>query len=401
MTAEPAAILVVDDNEMNRDLLSRRLRRDGHTVEVAENGREAMEMVSAAPFDLVMLDIMMPEMNGYEVLAAMKASPTLRHIPVIMITAIDDAESVIRCIELGAEDHLPKPFNPLLLRARVGASLARKQLHDRQQLYARSLERELEIGREIQAGFLPGELPVPAGWEIAARFAPARQVAGDFYDAFPLADGRVALVLADVCGKGVGAALFMALCRTLVRAVAGQRLTAAPSADALTATITAVSDYIARTHGSANMFATLFLAVLDTATGVVEYVNAGHEPPVIVAVGGERLRLPPTGPAVGLMEGMSFRSARVTLAEDETLVVFTDGVTDALSTDGRTFTEDRLLALVEEPTTSADALLDRVLDAVTAHSTGADQFDDVTLLALRHSPLRQPPREPEAVSSWQ
>lgn len=386
---EAATILVVDDNEMNRDLLSRRLRREGHTVRVAENGLEAMEMVASSPFDLVMLDIMMPEMNGYEVLERMKASATLRHIPVIMITAIGDAESVIRCIELGAEDHLPKPFNPLLLRARVGASLARKQLHDRQQLYARGLERELEIGREIQAGFLPGELPAPAGWELAARFAPARQVAGDFYDAFVLADGRVALVLADVCGKGVGAALFMALCRTLVRAVAEQRVKAAPPAgvDGLAATIAAVSDYIARTHGSASMFATLFIGALEPATGVVEYVNAGHEPPVVVGAGGARLRLQPTGPAVGLMEGTSFRSDRVTLARHETLVAFTDGATDARDADGRTFTEERLLALIGEPATSAEALLDRVLSAVSAHGAGGEQFDDVTLLALRHSPI--------------
>src|ERR1043165_4731377 len=147
-------ILVVDDTEANRDMLARRLRRDGHEVEMADGGAAALAVARARPFDVVLLDIMMPEMNGYEVLEALKRDDALRHIPVIMISAVDEMESVVRCIELGAEDHLPKPFNPTLLKARLGASLARKRLHDGEQTYARSLERELEIGRNIQQSFL-------------------------------------------------------------------------------------------------------------------------------------------------------------------------------------------------------------------------------------------------------
>ncbi|CAA9329641.1 MAG: Serine phosphatase RsbU, regulator of sigma subunit, partial [uncultured Gemmatimonadaceae bacterium] len=226
------SILVVDDNELNRDLLSRRLRRMGHAVEAVEDGGRALELLSAAPFDLVMLDIMMPGMNGYEVLARLKADPALCHVPVIMITAVDDEASVVRCIELGAEDYMPKPFNPALLKARVGSSLAKKRLHDREQTYAAGLARELDIGRHIQQGFLPARLPAADGWELTARFAPARQVAGDFYDAFLLPHGRLAVLVADVCDKGVGAALFMALFRSLFRALAEQRFTAAASGDA-------------------------------------------------------------------------------------------------------------------------------------------------------------------------
>jgi adenylate cyclase len=126
-----AAMLVVDDNEDNRYALTRRLAREGYgNVATAVDGRQALELLHSKPFDLVLLDIMMPNVNGYEVLAQMKQDDKLRHIPVIMISAVDDMESVIRCIELGAEDYLPKPFNPTLLRARVGASLERKQLHD-------------------------------------------------------------------------------------------------------------------------------------------------------------------------------------------------------------------------------------------------------------------------------
>ena len=132
MSDADAALLVVDDIEDNRFALSRRLARLGYlNVMTAVDGRQALELLKSKPFDLVLLDIMMPNVNGYEVLAAIKASENLRHIPVIMISAVDEIDSVVRCIELGAEDYLPKPFNPTLLRARVGACLERKRLSRR------------------------------------------------------------------------------------------------------------------------------------------------------------------------------------------------------------------------------------------------------------------------------
>ena len=143
--ARPERLLVVDDNEDNLYTLTRRLRREGYEQLVtAANGREALEQLRAQPIDLVLLDVMMPEVNGYEVLAAMKKDEYLRRIPVIMISAVDEAESVIRCIERGAEDYLSKPFNPTLLRARVGACLEKKRLHDELAAWARTLERRVE-----------------------------------------------------------------------------------------------------------------------------------------------------------------------------------------------------------------------------------------------------------------
>jgi adenylate cyclase len=133
-------LLVVDDNEDNRYTLTRRLSREGFSnIATATNGREALELLRAKPIDLVLLDIMMPDMNGYEVLEHLKADPQLQHIPVIMISAVDEIESVIRCVELGAEDYLSKPFNPTLLRARVGATLERKKLHDQVRAQAADL----------------------------------------------------------------------------------------------------------------------------------------------------------------------------------------------------------------------------------------------------------------------
>jgi len=170
---------------------------------MAVHGREALDVLAARDIDLVLLDIMMPEMDGFEVLERMRKDPALRTIPVIMISAVDEIESVARAIELGAADYLPKPFNAVVLRARVTATLEKKRLEDAERLHTRALERDLEIGRQIQRDFLPDALPQIAGWEIAAAFQPARQVAGDFYDAFALEDGRVALVVGGRCVRGV------------------------------------------------------------------------------------------------------------------------------------------------------------------------------------------------------
>jgi len=134
-TPEQALVLVVDDNEMNRDMLSRRLERQGYRSIVAEDGVQALEILPQHPFDLILLDIMMPRMNGYEVLEKVKADPTARHIPIIMISAVDDLDSVVKCVEMGADDYLFKPFNPILLKARVSASLEKKRLRDQEQIF--------------------------------------------------------------------------------------------------------------------------------------------------------------------------------------------------------------------------------------------------------------------------
>jgi adenylate cyclase len=155
MKSDHGVVLVVDDNEVNRDLLSRRLQRHGHQIEVAYDGRQALEKMRQQAFDLVLLDIMMPEMNGYEVLEYLKADAALRHIPVIMISALDDIESVVRCIELGAEDYLFKPFNPTLLKARIGACLEKKRLRDQEQAYLKQLKEEQEKSERLLLNILP------------------------------------------------------------------------------------------------------------------------------------------------------------------------------------------------------------------------------------------------------
>lgn len=384
----PSRVLVVDDVEANRDLLGRRVRRLGHDVLMAESGQAALAVLEREAVDVVLLDIMMPDMNGYQVLERIKTDERTRAIPVIMVSAVDEVESVVRCIDLGADDYLPKPFNPVILRARLDASLARKRLRDREQLHAQSLERELEIGRDIQQSFLPEALPVVPGYEIAALLEPARQVSGDFYDAFSVADGeRVILAIGDVCDKGVGAALFMALFRSLIRTgldPAFVRVDAEPEA-ALLRAVRFTNDYIARTHGRTNMFATLFLAELDVRTGRLTYVNCGQEPPLVLVGGRVAARLEVTGPAVGLMPDMEFAVGTVDLTPGMVMLAYTDGVPEVQAPSGEALGETRLIAFVERLQGTAADLQQHVRKVLAEFVGDAPQVDDVTLLVVRRA----------------
>jgi CheY-like chemotaxis protein len=148
----PGTLLVVEDSELNRDVLTRRLERQGHAVTAVANGREALDMLRAQRFDLVLLDIGLPEMDGYEVLGRLKADTALRDLPVIVISALDEIESVVRCIEMGAEDFLSKPFNPTLLSARVGACLEKKRLRDQEIAYLQSVAQVAQAAAAVEAG---------------------------------------------------------------------------------------------------------------------------------------------------------------------------------------------------------------------------------------------------------
>lgn len=384
-----ARILVVDDTEANRDLLARRLQREGHQTVTAENGRMALEMLGRDTFDLMLLDVMMPEMNGFELLERVKADDTLKHLPVILISALDDSENMARGIAMGADDFLPKPFNPHILKARVGASLARKRLHDREQMHAQAMERELAIARNIQSEFLPDHLPAIDGLDLVAWLQPARHVAGDFYDTFELPGSgtqRIAVVVADVCDKGVGAALFMAVSRSLLRVLSERILVAGGDPGAqLVQLIKTLNDYSAITHDRANMFATLFFGILDAGSGELAYVNGGHEPPLITGARGVRAELAPTGPAVGMLPGLDFAAKSELIAPGESLILYTDGVTDAHDSDGLRFSRQHLLDVVAQPAASAQAMVTRIRDAVQAHAHDTPAYDDITLL-VAHRP---------------
>ncbi|HZH41375.1 MAG TPA: PP2C family protein-serine/threonine phosphatase [Gemmatimonadales bacterium] len=262
------------------------------------------------------------------------------------------------------------------------------------------LAREMEVARSIQRDFLPESLPVARGVELEAALQPAREVSGDFYDAFVLpASGTIVVVVGDVCDKGVGAALFMALFRSLIRAsadpvqggaiqmIGGRRtivrqyLESATPADLLTRVAGFTNDYIARLHGRTNMFATVFLGALDPGTGRLDYVNAGHEPALVIAPTGGIQELRPTGPALGLLPDREFKAGVVTLEPREGFVAFTDGLVEARSPAGEAFGAQRLRDVLRANSTSAATLVRGVVGALQAFTGAAEPHDDVTLLA--------------------
>jgi sigma-B regulation protein RsbU (phosphoserine phosphatase) len=201
---EGPRILVVDDNDDNRYTLTLHLDLEGYrNVVTANDGEEAIERLRSEAFDLVLLDVMMPKVDGYHVLAWLKDQPRLRDLPIIMISALNEMNSVVRCIELGAVDYLLKPFNPVLLKARLGATLEKKRLRDQVNAHLARLESELEAARKLQVGMVPRVFPAPTPqWpvELFAMMEPAREVGGDLYDFFTLADGRLCFLIGDVSG---------------------------------------------------------------------------------------------------------------------------------------------------------------------------------------------------------
>jgi len=267
------------------------------------------------------------------------------------------------------------------------------------------LAREMEVARSIQRDFLPESLPLARGVQLDAVLQPAREVSGDFYDAFVLPpSGTIVLVVGDVCDKGVGAALFMALFRSLIRASADpvgggaiqmiggrrtivrQSLEAATPADLLTRVAGFTNDYIARLHGRTNMFATAFLAALDPNDGQLDYVNAGHEPALVVAADGATRELRPTGPALGLMPDVAYGAGQVKVERGHGLLAFTDGLVEARSPAGEAFGAERLRAALRGNGASASALVQGVLAALQAFTGPAEPHDDVTLLAATRTP---------------
>jgi serine phosphatase RsbU (regulator of sigma subunit) len=220
---------------------------------------------------------------------------------------------------------------------------------------------------------------------------PAREVAGDFYDAFELPDGNIGLVIADVCDKGVGAALFMTLFRSLIRVTSTQetfeytRTASAPCciADRLHHAISSTNSYIAKNHGDSGMFATLFFGILDPLAGRLMYINGGHEPPLIVRSGNVRESLRKTGPAVGAIPGCHFDVQIVQLDPGDILFAFTDGAPEANDPRGEFFGHERLLQILRRCDPSSHELVRTIEAELHGYMDGATQFDDITLLAVR------------------
>ena len=282
------------------------------------------------------------------------------------------------------------------LASQAAVSLNTQELLRRQEILVK-IEHDVQVARQIQADFLPDVLPQPDGWEIESFFQPAREVAGDFYDAFMIDDQRVGFVIADVCDKGVGAALFMALSRSLIRSfglINSRTLSPtqgiSPESQMLDCIqigldpIGLTNNYIAQIHTKMNMFVTLFFGILDPQGGVLTYINAGHNPPVLLDSAGmvkERLTL--TGPAVGLMPNITYTSRQTTIEPGDALFLFTDGVPESHNPQGKLFTEKRMLELLSQPIPAAGVLINRIVHELNDFMADTNPFDDITMLTIR------------------
>ncbi|HWO87534.1 MAG TPA: SpoIIE family protein phosphatase [Gemmatimonadales bacterium] len=391
----PAKLLIVGRADADGDGFGMRVAQGGYIVDGAGQAGDAFEKLRAERFDVVLLDVHAPGVDGPGFIEGLRNDPELAHVPVIVVSASEDMAAIEQCLELGADDHLPRAFSPAVLRARVSAALDRRRLRD-----AQSLKREMSVARNIQRDFLPESLPAARGVQLAAALHPARQVSGDFYDAFMLApSGNILLVVGDVCDKGVGAALFMALFRSLIRAsadpveggaiqmIGGRRtlvresLEAATPADLLTRVAGFTNNYIARLHGRTNMFATVFMAVLNPFSGDLSYVNAGHEPALVIGPDGLIRELRPTGPALGLLADADFSAAGLTLERGHCLLAFTDGLVEARSPAGEAYGDERLRDVLRAGSgASASDLVQRVTEALEEFTRQAEPHDDLTLL---------------------
>jgi sigma-B regulation protein RsbU (phosphoserine phosphatase) len=375
------SVLVVDDSSFNRLLLKRRLGELGYpAVTMAEDGLAGLAAIEQGGFDVVLLDIEMPGLDGIGVLERLHASGRAEP-PVIVISAHTDLANVVRCIELGAEDYLPKSFEPPLLRARLAAVLEKKRLRDLAAQRLRLLERELDSARAAQLALVPRDFAAVSAGRVSlhAAMVPARQVGGDLYDAQLLGPGTLLFGVADVAGKGAPAALTMARTMGLVRAAA-HLLGAQPDPGTV---LTLANGDLARENEDMT-FVTVALGVMDVATGAGRMAVAAHETPLVLGPDGPR----PLGPhrrqpPLGAMEGLEFTSEPFQLAPGEGLLLFSDGITEAENRREQFYGRDRLLALLAGMQPGPRQVVEAILADVAAFVDGAPQADDITVLALR------------------
>jgi sigma-B regulation protein RsbU (phosphoserine phosphatase) len=380
-------ILVVDDNDDNRYTLTLYLDLEGYTnVETAQDGEEAIARLQTAEFDLVLLDVMMPKVDGYQVLTWIKGQPRLHDLPVIMISALNEMNSVVRCIELGAVDYLLKPFNPVLLKARLGSTLEKKRLRDQIDAHLARLEQELEAARRLQMAMVPQSFPKPSAafpLELNASMEPAREVGGDLYDFFVTEDGKLCFLIGDVSGKGMPAALFMARTKSLIR-ITTELMRARHGAAAGPAEIIARVNRELCQDNSDMMFVTLFFAMIEPATGELEFCNAGHNAPY--RLNGKTVETIEGGKGIilGVRPDAAYTTGRLALAPGDGVYLFTDGVTEAADPADELFSEQRLEGVLRGSAGLSTAdIVKSVTEAVRKFVGTALPSDDITMLAIR------------------
>jgi len=381
-------ILVVDDEVDLEPLVKQRFRRqirDGvYEFLFAHNGLEALaKLIEHPEIGIILSDINMPELDGLTLLLKLKElkNPSLK---TVIVSAYGDMENIRTAMNRGAFDFLTKPINFEDLEITINKTLdeirlVRKSQEEHYQLLY--IQHDLETAREIQQAILPATFPPfphRKDFDIFATMQAAREVGGDFYDFFMIDNDRIGFVIGDVSGKGVPAAIFMAVSRTLIRATGLKGISAAECID--------YANHLLCNESTSCMFVTVFYGILDTRTGEISYVNGGHNPPLLIRADGTLEVIPLTGgPILGFLDDEKFDSARIQLHPNDTLFLYTDGITEAFNEQDEAFGETRLEELLKENYQKPLKEIARETVVKIQDFCGeAPQSDDITLLAIRY-----------------
>jgi phosphoserine phosphatase RsbU/P len=372
-------VLVVDDAPANIRVVNEILHNT-YKVRIATNGAKALELASEVPGpDLILLDVIMPGMDGYEVCTRLKANPSTRDIPVIFLTGQTETEDETRGFDVGAVDYIHKPFSPAVVAARVQTHLA---LREARELLARQLlaiRAELETARQIQSSILPREIPAIRGLDIAARYLPMSSVAGDFYDFMVIDDKRIGILVADVSGHGMPAALIASMLKI---AFAAQAAHACDPALVLSGLNQALCG---KFQGH---YVTAAYALIDTEKRTLCYAGAGH-PPLLLREqsSGKVRRVLENGLFLGYFPFATFSALETPFQEGDLVVLYTDGIPEMTCGSEEQFGEARLIEFLESHSgLPAGEFVDGLLEKSSQWSgraSGQDPDDDVTLLAVR------------------
>ncbi len=375
-------VLLVDDAKANLDILVEGLKSE-HKLSLALNGEMALQAAARTPPDLVLLDIIMPGMDGYEVCRRLRQEPETAEVPIMFLSSLEEVQNKTRGFEAGANDYVTKPFDMLEVKARVRSLLKAKAYSD---AVKEQIASELRVAREIQMGMLPhdfGPAEQRYGVNFGAVLEPAREVGGDLYGVCDGGPERLVVFIGDVSGKGLPASMFM------VRAVSLARLLAReiPEPERILARL---NDELSIDNPS-GMFVTLLCGVYEPATGRLALANAGHCRPVLLPAGAPpRWALNDLGTALGFEPGLAFERTDVLLREGDTLILYTDGVSEAFNAREECYGNQRLLEDSAAFTgQSASAIPAGLLGKVRAFAGGAPQSDDIAILALRAKPAAE------------
>jgi phosphoserine phosphatase RsbU/P len=375
-TVPPSTILVVDDSATNLQVLVRTLHGSGHRILAAKDGATALDIARRAKPDLMLLDVMMPAMDGFDVCRMIKAQPETRDTAVIFLSARGDVSDKVSGLELGAADYITKPIQAEEVLARVATHLSRQHLERALRQSRDRLDRELASAAQMQRLILPTSMPVHPSLGFAAYYQTSRHAGGDYYDVLPLGSDRFGIMVADVSGHGAPAAIVMAMIRAVLHTYPGEP-------DDPPAVLHHINRHF-RFLWETPMYATAVYGVLDAQRGTLRVSSAGHPPPLLVRGAHEVAPLPfDTVMCVLWDELGDVPCAEHTLRAGDRLVFYTDGITERQARDGTMYDPERLIAaLARAGTLAPTAIVEQLIAELEVFAKGQEPDDDQTLVVV-------------------